>query len=147
MNAVATMDTTQTNVMAGAGHLPAIPIVLSSRMDNQPPINLLESLYDSIVLTDLAGSVRQCNQRAVDLMGYTRTELCGLTVGHLVMGVTPELLSTLEQHHSGGRFSVLEGRCNRKNGSSFPAEIAVSSVASGAGRGFCFALRNALRLG
>jgi PAS domain S-box-containing protein len=147
MNPIGNMATTQTNATRGeaalgAGQLPGVPVVLASRPASPPVTNLLESLYDAVMLTDLAGSVRQCNQRAVELMGYAHAELCGRLVGHFVVGLTPELLQTIDQHLSAGRFSVLEGRCTRKNGSQFPAEIAVSAVALEEGRGFCFALRN-----
>jgi PAS domain S-box-containing protein len=122
----------------GVGQLPVLPQLLAA----PPALNLLESLYDAVVLTNLDGGVQQGNRRAVDLLGYTPAELSGLMLGRLVTGITPELLRTIEQYLSGGRFSVLEGCCTRKNGSQFPAEIAVSAVELAAGRGFCFALRN-----
>lgn len=126
-------------IMAAPG---AGPVSMPAPSATPYTLNLLESLYDAVVLTTLAGGVRQCNHRAVDLLGYPHAELCGLTVGHLVTGITPELLRTIEQQLNVGRFTVLEGRCTRKNGSMFPAEMAVSSVQLAEGPGFCFSLRN-----
>ncbi len=126
----------------GVDRLPALPLVQATRPASPLGVNILESLYDAVVLTNLEGGVRQCNRRAVELLGYTHAELCGLQLGRLVAGLTPELLRTIEQHVSDGRFTVLEGGCTRKNGSQFPAEIAVSAVDLAEGRGFCFALRN-----
>ena len=123
-------------------HLPAVPVVMSAQSSTPTPINVLESLYDAVVLTSLSGAVQECNHRAMDLMGYSRDELSGLTISRLVTGITTELLKTIEQQLNVGRFTVMEGRCTRKNGSMFPAEIAVSSVELPDGRGFCFSLRN-----
>ena len=105
-------------------------------------INILESLYDAVILTHASGSVRECNGRALELLGYTRAELWQMTMAQLVTGLNDELLRTMEQQLNVGRFTVLEGRCTRKNGSIFPAEIAVSAVQLADGRGFCFSLRN-----
>ena len=147
MNQTGTMAALKTGMNAGTGAfgasaLPGVPVVLDAQPALPPATDILESLYDAVVLAELSSAVRQCNQRAVEQLGYTPGELRALNVGQLVMGVTPELLRTIEQHLSSGRFSVLEGRCIRQNGSTFPAEIAVSSVTLGTGRGFCFALRN-----
>lgn len=106
------------------------------------PINILESLYDAVILADTKGMVRECNGRAVELLGYTRPELCQMELARLISGVTNELLRTIGQQLKVGRFTVLEGRCTRKNGSMFPAEIAVGAISSPGGEGFCISLRN-----
>jgi PAS domain S-box-containing protein len=106
------------------------------------PTNILESLYDAVILADAKGAVRECNGRALDLLGYTRAELCQMDMVRLVSGITAELLRTIEQQLKVGRFTVLEGRCIRKNGSMFPAEIAVGAISFPDGGGFCFSLRN-----
>lgn len=106
------------------------------------PTNILESLYDAVILADAQGLVRECNGRALDLLGYSRTELCQMDMARLVSGVTRELLGTIAQQLKVGRFTVLEGRCTRKNGSMFPAEIAVGAISFSEGSGFCFSLRN-----
>lgn len=129
-------------VGAISSSMSAVPIVLATQSSTPDPINVLESLYDAIVITNLLGRIQQCNHRAEELTGYARQELSGLTIGQLVMGITDELLITIERQLSVGRFTVLEGRCTRKDGTIFPGEIAVSSVQLSEGRGFCFSLRN-----
>ncbi|MCX7010557.1 MAG: PAS domain-containing protein [Kiritimatiellaeota bacterium] len=131
----------------GPGLLPSdtpgvVPLVIASRPSPAVTVNVLEHLYDAVVLVNRLGIVQQANHRAAELFGYPQPELRGMAIGRLMDGITEGLLSLMEQKLQGGRCMVLEARCIRQNGSLFPAEVGVGSVALGDGPGLCFSLRN-----
>lgn len=125
-----------------SGPATGVPLQIMARPSPAISTNVLEHLYDAIMLVSLKGVVQQANRRAEDLFGYPLVELIGMALGELVEGVSDELLGLMHQQLQRGRFTVLEARCTRQNGSQFPAEIAVSSLELGEGPGLCFSLRN-----
>jgi len=126
-----------------ASDTPAVvPLVITPRPSPAISTNVLEHLYDAIMLTNLKGVVQQANHRAEEMFGYPLVQLIGMPLGQIVDGISDELMGLMHQQLQRGRFTVLEARCTRQNGSLFPAEIAVSSLELGEGPGLCFSLRN-----
>jgi PAS domain S-box-containing protein len=97
---------------------------------------LFEFAPDAIVLTDRRGTIRQVNQRAVELFGYTPGELVGQPVETL-MPVEHRALHAQQREiyarHASPR-AMGAGRPNlvarRKDGSVFPADISLGSLTS-----------------
>ena len=86
---------------------------------------LVENASDSIMLTELGGSIVSVNNRCVDSLGYTREEFAGLTVADVV-----ENLDLEEFKQRWGRFPndtpmYLRRVQRRKDGSTFPVEVCV----------------------
>lgn len=119
-----------------------VPLVIVSRPSPANTPNVLEHLYDAVIVVNRQGLVQQVNHRAAELFGYAQAELCGMAVGRLTDGITEELIKLMGQKLQGGRVMVLEAKCIRQNGSLFPAEIGVGAVPLGDGPGLCFSLRN-----
>jgi PAS domain S-box-containing protein len=99
---------------------------------------LLEAMPDAIVIVSAEGRVTRVNGRAEALSGYDRDELVGLPVEELV----PEgLRSTHVAHRTAYQRAPtvrsmgthLDIRFRRKDGSEFPADIALSPVLTGDG--------------
>jgi PAS domain S-box-containing protein len=98
--------------------------------------SLVEAVPAGIVVTNEDGSISLVNTAAQSLFGYERTEIIGKSVDDLV----PE---DLRPHHRGHRRSFmgrpqsrpmgkgLDLSCQRKDGSSFEAEIGLSPLARG----------------
>jgi PAS domain S-box-containing protein len=96
---------------------------------------LLEAMPDAIVVVDSAGRVARANRLAETLSGYSREELLGMSIEQLV----PE---ALRGGHAGHRAayqrnpavramgSHLDIRFRRRDGSEFPADIALNPVAT-----------------
>jgi PAS domain S-box-containing protein len=122
-----------------------VPLYIVSRPSPVTNINVLDSLYDAVVLTNRSGVVQQANLRAAELLGYPLTDLRGMALGQIVDGINEELLGLMGEKLQSGRFIVLEARCTRQNGSLFPAEVAVGAIELGEGSGLCFSLRNITR--
>lgn len=90
--------------------------------------NLMAGLYDGILIIDSAGIVIGSNPRAESFLGYPGDELWGMRCEELVVGVNSRVLHMLHSHAQEGRFTVVNGTCKRKDGTSFPSEIAISRI-------------------
>lgn len=89
---------------------------------------LLGSLYDAILVTDEKGNVIETNQRAENLFGHSAADLWSMPCQSLIKEFTPLVLNKIISHAVSGRFTVLSTNGIRKDGSLFPAEIAVSRI-------------------
>ena len=94
---------------------------------------LLEAMPDAVVMVDMDGRVVRVNGRAESLSGYSREELVGLAIEDLV----PEALRAAHVAHRTAyqreptvrsMGTHLDIRFRRKDGSEFPADIALSPV-------------------
>jgi PAS domain S-box-containing protein len=103
--------------------------------------DLLESIYDAVVITDLTGLIDEVNRRAVEFLQYAAQDLNGNFVGDVVLGATPELMTTLLENLDNERFTLIQAHCRRRDDSTFPAEIAVSRLRFGTER-LCFFVRD-----
>jgi len=88
--------------------------------------NLLSSLYYGILICDAKGTIIGSNQRAEQYFGFSSQDLWGLPCEELVVGMNARMLFKLRANADAGRFTVVNGNCKRKDGTTFPAEIAIS---------------------
>ena len=104
----------------------------------ETPEQLLEAMPDAIVMVGGDGRVVRVNRLAESLSGYSRVELIGLAVEDLV----PKALrsahlahrATYQRHPSVRSMGThLDIRFRRKDGSVFPADIALSPVRTAQG--------------
>lgn len=102
---------------------------------------LLQSLYDAAIIADLDGKVLDVNLRAEEFLLYTRDELKGISLSDVVSGADADLMAQLEQNLETSRFGLINAYCIRKDGTYFPAEIAVNRL-SIRGTQLCFFLRD-----
>jgi PAS domain S-box-containing protein len=87
---------------------------------------LLQSIYDAALITDLNGKIVDSNIRSVEFLQYSRLELQQLTVLEIISGADAGLINTLCQNLQKEKFGLLQAYCLRKDRSYFPAEIAVN---------------------
>ena len=108
---------------------------------------LLEALPDAIVAVDSSGTILQVNTQALELFGYSHSELIGQKVELLV----PDSYRGQHHHHRQayaeqpktrrmGASLDLYGR--RRNGSEFPVEISLSPVSTNRGKFILSAIRD-----
>ena len=105
---------------------------------------LLQSLYDAALVCDLNGKVVDFNFRAMEFLLYTEAEMCNITVFDVISGAPEALIDTLMQNLENERFTVIEAYCVRKDGTFFPADIAVNKIQLGKLH-LCFFLRDTTR--
>lgn len=102
---------------------------------------LLRSVYDGALITDLGGRIVDCNPRACDFFLYSRDEWLRLTVPEVISGADAKLIGELWQNLQNERFTLIQAYCVRKDGTHFPAEIAVNKLLLGEVR-LCFFVRD-----
>jgi PAS domain S-box-containing protein len=107
--------------------------------------NLLAGLYDGILIFDEKGAVIGSNQRAEQYLGYSGQELWGMQCEELVVGINARLLYKLRANAESGRFTIVNGNCKRKDGATFPAEIAISRIHLLNNGDFIFTIHNVER--
>ncbi|MCA1809114.1 MAG: PAS domain-containing protein [Lentisphaerae bacterium] len=89
---------------------------------------VLASLYDAVIIVDHKGFIIASNGRAERFFGHSEADFWNLPCCNLITGFNPLVLGKIRAHVASGRFTVLNANCRRKDGSSFPAEIAISKI-------------------
>ena len=87
---------------------------------------LLQSIYDGCIITDLDGVITDANSRVLEFLKYTLDDLRGAKVPLLISGADDSLVSSVRESLENDRFVLIQAYCNRKDGSLFPAEISVN---------------------
>lgn len=102
---------------------------------------LLHSIYDGALISDLRGGILEANARALEFLLYEPEEVSRLTVFDVISGAGKSLIETLCENLEKERFTLIQAYCVRKDGSLFPAEIAVNKLMLDQPR-LCFFLRD-----
>jgi len=102
---------------------------------------LLQSVYDAALVTTFSGQIVDVNVRAVEFLRHERAALCNITVPDLIEGADESLMQAIAETLEKERFMLIQAYCRRKDGSSFPAEIAVNKLSLDQMR-LCFFIRD-----
>lgn len=100
------------------------PIKLDAQ--EAPHRQLLQSMYDGVLITDLKGRIVDCNIRVLEFLNYERDELCSITIFDVIAGSDEALIHRIWETLKQERFVVIEAYCIRSDKTFFPAEIAVN---------------------
>ncbi len=87
---------------------------------------LLEAVPDALVIVDGEGKIVLVNAQTEKLFGYSRTELLGKQIEHLIP--EPYRESPITDPELSGTGAELELYARRKDGSEFPAEVILSPI-------------------
>ncbi len=90
--------------------------------------NLLSGLYDAVLIFDSKGFLIAHNPRAEQYFGFSAQELWGMRCAELVAGIDERVLFKIRSATAGGKFTVITGKGRRRDGTTFPAEIAISQA-------------------
>ena len=107
-----------------------------------PFYKLLESIYDAVFVTTREGKILECNVRAAEFFLMEPQALVGLPVISLISGATTSLLDTINTNLESRKYTLVEARCKRSDGTSFAAEIAVNKVDLDKRGQLCFFVRD-----
>lgn len=115
---------------------------LDESTDAVPYQELLQSLYDGVLITNAAGRIIDVNERAMDFLLYTKDELSRLNIISIIAGANEALLETLRRNIEQRRYTLIEASCIRKDRTTFPAEIATNRLVLTPEGHLCFFVRN-----
>ncbi len=118
------------------------PAHIDDSPDAAPFQELLQSLYDGVLITDTTGRIMDVNERAVDFLLYTKEELSRLNIINIIAGANESLLETLRLNIEQRRYTLIEASCIRKDRTTFPAEIATNRLILTTEGHLCFFVRN-----
>lgn len=107
-----------------------------------PYDKLLSSIYDAVLITDFDAHVLDFNDRALEFFVADEKTLPGVSVIDLISGADKSLLAAIGRNLGAKKYTVIEARCTRFNGTSFPAEIAVNRIDLDAQGQLCFLVRD-----
>lgn len=107
-----------------------------------PFFKLLESVYDAVLITDLEGTILECNHRASEFFLLPPQELQNQSVVRLISGATPSLITTVQTNLADQKYTLVEAYCKRSDNTSFPAEIAINKVELDDKGQLCFFIRD-----
>jgi PAS domain S-box-containing protein len=108
-----------------------------------PFYKLLESVYDAVIITTRLGKILECNERAAEFFLMEPRSFVGLQVVGLISGATDSLIETVNTNlESNKKFTLVEARCKRSDGTSFAAEIAINKVDLDQQGQLCFFVRD-----
>ncbi len=103
--------------------------------------DLLESVYDAAVISSPSGRIIDVNGRAVEFLGYSREQLCGMCMTDIIEGADETVMRDITETLLSERFALLQAFCCRQDESKFPAEIAVNRLSMDNMR-LCFFIRD-----
>lgn len=85
----------------------------------------LDQGSDAFYVNDAAGRLVEVNAEACRVLGYTRGELLGMSVGMVDMDFRPEMAEVGRREIQPGTSRTVPGHHRRKDGSTFPVEVRV----------------------
>lgn len=90
---------------------------------------LLQGLYDAVIITDPNGHILELNPRAKEYFQYDTFEVMDRPIGEtFIPGVTPAVLQRIRHGLDQARHMMIDAKCRAKDGSSFAAEVTVSMI-------------------
>jgi PAS domain S-box-containing protein len=110
------------------------PLPFSALPQETPEISyrrLVQHAGDAFLIHDLEGRLVDTNEKAGEILGYSREELAGLSVADVDMNYDPLEYPARWRGIGLGRPATVQGVYRRKDGTTFPAEARVSLFEEG----------------
>ncbi len=121
--------------------------IIARKMQGHPEFapefeQLLQSIYDAVLVTDIKGRILVFNSRALDFFLLDYDEMVGRKIVELISGADTSLLEAISSNLEEHRYTLIEAHCVRKDKSLFPAEIAVNRLDLFPEGNLCFFIRD-----
>lgn len=103
---------------------------------------LLQSIYDALLITSVDGTIIEFNDRALEYLKCTSEDVLGASILKFLSGANSELIHTVLHNLEDHRYTVVEARCRRQDGSTFQSEIAINRIDLHGHDELCFLIRD-----
>ena len=112
--------------------------------DTENPVyrELLNNVYDAVIICNVTGNILDFNQRALDFFLYSADTLHTINIKKIIMGLTDETLGNLKANADNKLLSLMEGTCLRNDQTNFPSEITVNKINLNYKEFLIFSIRN-----
>lgn len=89
---------------------------------------LMTGMYDALLVTDPNGHLVELNPRATEYFLYKPEEVWDKPVAMLIPGVTAQMVGRIRKGLDDSRHIMLDAKCQRRDGSTFAAEVTISVI-------------------
>lgn len=89
---------------------------------------LFEKAPEEIAIHDSSGNIFDVNQREIDNLGYTRDELTSMNVADFQADYSRDELQTMWEQVDIDEMTKVEGKHERKDGSTYPVEVWINKA-------------------
>lgn len=103
---------------------------------------LLNNVYDAVLITRLDGRIVKTNSRAQEHFQYTGPDFRRLNILDLVSGASDDVLFTVREYLKGQQHVFIEAYAVRKDGAFFPCEMTGNMLHLDEEEHLCFFIRN-----
>ena len=103
---------------------------------------LMNGLYDAILVLDDHGHVVDCNDRVNKVLGYSREDAWDLPVEKIIKGMNSQMFAHLKRNLEENHNVLITARCYKSDGTSFKGEVGVSTLSLTRENNVVFAVRN-----
>ena len=126
-----------------AEHLkPATSLVRPQANQKVLYYQLMNGLYDAVMILDDVGHIVDCNERVNQVLGYTRDEMWDMPVQTVVKGIGPQIFQQMRDALHNNHQVLINAKCTRKDGQSFQGEVGVCIMHLTRGENLVFTVRN-----
>ena len=116
----------QPRQMIVASRGPGMPMARTAGQQSYQ--ELFQSVYDSGIITDLRGRIRDVNRRAVEFFGYPVEAFRQMTIFNVICGASEEMLRSLFENLQKERFTLILACCETSAREQIVCEVAVSQM-------------------
>ena len=117
------------------------PLPFSAKQDDSFE-ELLDSVYDAVLIANPDGQIIKCNDRAITYFHAQREDILNTNIIDIISGADDQTLLTIYETLSNKQRIFIEAFCNCMDQSSFPAEVTVSILHLAGVEKLCFFIRN-----
>ncbi len=103
---------------------------------------LMNGLYDAVLILDDQGHIVDCNSRVTAMLGYAREDTWDLPIDKVITGMSNQMFEHLKRNLAENHHILIDARCFRQDGTSFAGEVGVSTLSLTRGSNIVFAIRN-----
>lgn len=103
---------------------------------------LLNGLYETVLITEQDGKILEVNLRAEEVFAFKAEELLKRNIRDFVSGFDQSILKNVVETLKTQKHVLLEASCVRRDGATFPSEIAVGGLNIGGIERLCFSIRD-----
>jgi PAS domain S-box-containing protein len=103
---------------------------------------LMNGLYDAVLILDDQGHIVDCNTRVTVMLGYSREETWDIPIEKVITGMSSQMFEHLKRNLAENHHILIDARCFRQDGTSFAGEVGVSTLSLTRGSNIVFAIRN-----